>query len=207
MKKHYYLAGLLGLATSLAHGQQLPSPAAEADSAAQFQRRLNLEFSDPAKSPLPAGQRAAFGGLPFYPVGYDYCVLAQLVRDSIALPFAMPVSQGLPRQYRRYGELRFVLHGQAQRLAVYQSLDLLKRPELADYLLLPFTDATSGRGSYGGGRYLDLRIPPRGTATLLLDFNKAYNPSCAYSIGYSCPVPPAENRLAVAIPAGVRSDH
>ena len=110
--------------------------------------------------------------------------------------------------YRKYGELRFVLNGQALHLSVYQSTDLLKRPGFEDYLFVPFTDLTNGHGSYGGGRYLDLRIPPAGSpGGLTLDFNRAYNPSCAYNHGYSCPVPPAENRLAATIPAGVRSDH
>jgi len=90
---------------------------------------------------------------------------------------------------------------------VYQSQDLLKRPGFENYLFVPFTDRTNGHGSYGGGRYLDLRIPPKGATTMPLDFNRAYNPSCAYAPGYSCPVPPAENRLNVAIPAGVQHDH
>ena len=132
---------------------------------------------------------------------------AQLVRDSTSQPFAMQTSTDRRPLYRKYGELRFVLLGQPMRLSVYQSVDGLKRPGLEDYLFVPFTDLTNGHGSYGGGRYLDLRIPPKGVTTMQLDFNRAYNPSCAYNRGYSCPVPPAENRLAVAIPVGVRSDH
>lgn len=206
MKKLYF-ASVLVLAAGLAHGQQRPTPAAQTQSVAQFQQQLNQEFRNPAESPLPAAEQAAFKGLPFYPVRYEYCVVAQLVRDTTSLPFFMPVSQGLPRQHRRYGELRFELNGQPQRLAVYQSLALLQKPGYADYLFVPFTDATNGHGSYSGGRYLDLRIPPRGVATLVLDFNKAYNPSCAYATGYACPVPPPENRLAVPIPVGVQSSH
>ena len=175
---------------------------------AEFQQQLNHEFSDPAESPLPAAERLAFKGLPFYPVAYPYCVVAQLVRDTAAvLPFGMPTSSGQLQQYRKYGELRFELNGQPQRLAIYQSLALLQKPGFADYLFVPFTDLTNGHGSYAGGRYLDLRIPPAGTTTVLLDFNRAYNPSCAYSPGYACPIPPPENRLAIGIPAGVRSDH
>jgi len=207
MKKRYVIGSLV-LAANLALGQTpRPAPTAQAQSVTEFQHKLNLEFSNPAESPLSAEARAAFKGLPFYPVRYEYCVVAQLVRDSTAQPFAMPVSQGAPRQHRRYGELRFVLNGQPQHLAVYQSLALLEKPGFADYLFVPFTDATNGHGSYGGGRYLDLRLPPKGVTTLVLDFNKAYNPSCAYSAGYACPKPPAENELAVAIPAGVQSDH
>jgi uncharacterized protein (DUF1684 family) len=174
---------------------------------AEFQQKINHEFSDPAESPLSAAERAVFKSLPFYPVAYQYCVVAKLVHDSTALPFAMPTSTSRLPLYRKYSELRFELNGQPQRLTVYQNLALLQKPGFADYLFLPFTDLTNGHGSYGGGRYIDLRIPPAGTALITLDFNCAYNPSRAYNHAYSCPSPPAENRLAVAIPAGVQSDH
>jgi uncharacterized protein (DUF1684 family) len=188
-------------------GQARTTPAAHTQQVAAFQQKINHEFSDPAESPLSAAERAAFKSLPFYPVAYKYCVVAKLVRDSTALPFAMPTSASQLAMYRKYGELRFELNGQPQRLTVYQSLALLQKPGFADYLFLPFTDLTNGHGSYGGGRYIDLRIPPAGTTVIALDFNCAYNPSCAYSHAYACPIPPAENRLAVAIPAGVQSDH
>jgi uncharacterized protein (DUF1684 family) len=109
-------------------------------------------------------------------------------------------------EYRKYGEVHFVLQGQQLRLNVYQSLDLVHTPGYEDYLFIPFTDLTNGHETYGGGRYLDFRIPK--AASVWLDFNRAYNPYCAYTSGkYSCPVPPPENRLPVAVRAGVRSDH
>ncbi|WP_460549069.1 DUF1684 domain-containing protein [Hymenobacter daeguensis] len=145
--------------------------------------------------------------MPFYPTRYAYCVEARLVRDSTSTPFAMQTSTARRPIYRKYGELRFVLNGKPLTLSIYQNQELLKRPGLEDYLFVPFTDLTNGHETYGGGRYLDLRIPPAGARTMVLDFNKAYNPSCAYNHGYSCPVPPAENRLAVAIPVGVRAGH
>jgi uncharacterized protein (DUF1684 family) len=201
----FWLAASLPLA---ALGQQKTDAKLDcAAEAAKFHHKLNKEFTDPAESPLSAAERATFQGLPFYPVRFEYCVVAQLVRDSTALPFAMPTSTSRLPMYRKYGELRFELNGQPQRLTVYQSLDLLQRPGFFDYLFLPFTDLTNGHGSYGGGRYIDLRIPPAGSRTITLDFNQAYNPSCAYNHAYSCPVPPPENRLNVAIPAGVQHDH
>lgn len=195
------------LLSLFAHGQTRPTAAAHAQAVAEFQHQLNHEFADPAESPLSAAERAAFKGLPFYPVNEAYWVAARLVRDTTALPFAMPTSTNQLPQYRKYGELHFELNGQPLRLAVYQSLALLQKPGFADYLFVPFTDLTNGHGSYHGGRYLDLRIPPAGTTRLALDFNRAYNPSCAYSPAYSCPIPPAENRLPLAIPAGVQSEH
>ena len=183
------------------------TPPAHQQNVLAFQTALNQEFRDPQESPLTPAERQAFTTLPFFPTEYIYYVEATLVRDSTSRPFAMATSTARRPLYRRYGELRFVLNGQSQHLSVYQDQELLQRPGLEDYLFVPFTDLTNGHGSYGGGRYIDLRIPAAGTHTLALDFNRAYNPSCAYNHGYSCPVPPAENRLAIAVPAGVRSEH
>jgi uncharacterized protein (DUF1684 family) len=211
MKKHLFLV-CLGLLAGAARAQAPVAAGhlnadAHQQSVLKFQSDLNAEFRNPEESPLTAAERAAFAGLPFYPTDYRYYVEATLVRDSTSQPFAMPTSTARRPMYRKYGELRFVLDGKPQHLSIYQPLDLLKRPGFEDYLMLPFTDLSNGHGSYGGGRYIDLRLPPGGARVMQLDFNKAYNPSCAYNAGYSCPVPPAENRLTVAIPAGVRSDH
>jgi len=207
MNRSLLFAILLLLWSRTIAGQTRPDSLAHRQLVQVFQQDLNREFADPKESPLTAAERQAFTALPFYPTRYAYVVQAQLLRDSTSQPFAMETSTARRPLYRKYGELRFVLNGQAQRLSVYQSVDLLKRPGFEDYLFVPFTDLTNGHGSYGGGRYLDLRIPPAGSSGLTLDFNRAYNPSCAYNHSYSCPVPPAENRLAATIPAGVRSDH
>lgn len=202
---------LLALVAHPALAQENPSdhltPKAHQQSVLHFQETLNKEFSNPAKSPLTADERRQFTSLPFYPTRYDYYVEATLLRDSLAQPFEMVTSTARRPLYRKYGTLRFVLNGQPQQLAVYQNLELMKRPGFADYLFVPFTDLTNGHGSYGGGRYLDLRLPAAGHTVMQLDFNQAYNPSCAYNHQYSCPVPPTENRLPIAIPAGVQSEH
>jgi len=192
-------------------GQAVPATrldaAAHLRSVLAFQQDLNREFSDAKESPLSAAERQQFKLLPFYPTGYGYYVEATLVRDSTSAPFPMQTSTERRPLYRKYGELHFTLQGQAQHLSIYQNLELAKRPGFEDYLFVPFTDLTNGHGSYGGGRYIDLRMPPAGARTMLLDFNRAYNPSCAYNHAYSCPVPPPENRLSIAIPAGVQSTH
>ncbi|HEX8329127.1 MAG TPA: DUF1684 domain-containing protein [Hymenobacter sp.] len=207
--KKFLLFALVLLVGNLTLRAQTPrlDAAAHQRSVAEFQETINKEFKNPKETPLTPAERRAFKTLPFYPTDYAYYVEATFVRDSTSQPFAMETSTSRRPLYRKYGELRFELQGQPQRLSVYQSVDPLKGPDLADYLFLPFADLTNGHGSYGGGRFIDLRIPPAGSTTLLVDFNRAYNPLCAYNHGYSCPVPPAENRLAVAIPAGVRSDH
>jgi len=195
---------LTGAARSLA--QTRLTPADHVRAVAAFQQELNAEYRDPARSPLPAEALSSFRGLPFFPTDYRYYVAATFVRDSLAAPFRMKTTGVREPEYRKYGELRFVLDGQPLQLNVYQSLELMHRPGYEDYLFVPFTDRTNGHDTYGGGRYIDFRIPK--TSVVPLDFNQAYNPYCAYATGkYSCPVPPPENRLPVAIRAGVRSDH
>jgi len=184
-----------------------PSKEEHAKLVAKFQAELNAEYKDSARSPLPAPARSSFTGLPFFTVNYAACVETRFVRDSSQAPFEMQTSNGRKPLYRKYGEVHFRYNGRPQHLTVYQSLDLLRTKEYKDYLIVPFTDQTNGHSSYGGGRYIDLRVGQIKNGQLALDFNCAYNPFCAYSSAYSCPIPPAENRLQVAIEAGVKSDH
>lgn len=196
--------------TSVATAQtpaRRPTAPEHAQAVARFQQTLNAEYRNPAESPLPPEVREKFTGLTFFPTNYQACVLARFVRDSSRAPFPMPTSTARRPLYQKYGELHFTLGGQALRLLVYQSLDLKQKPGFQDYLFIPFTDQTNGHTSYGGGRYLDMRLGQIRGGYAVLDFNQAYNPFCAYSPVYSCPVPPIENRLPVAIQAGVMSDH
>lgn len=98
--------------------------------------------------------------------------------------------------------MKFTLNGKALELNVYQSR---KNYQTDKRLFLLFTDLTSGNESYGGGRYIDLRIPD--DDEVILDFNKSYNPYCAYNYNYSCPIPPAENHLDISVKAGVKKPH
>ncbi|KAA9331430.1 DUF1684 domain-containing protein [Hymenobacter busanensis] len=206
MNKYFLLACLLLLVT-MAQAQEPArlTAAAHHQSILSYQQQLNAEFRDPAQSPLPAAAQPTFQGLPFFAPDFAYYTEARLVRDSTAVPFAMKTSTARQPLYRKFGDLYFTLQGQKLHLVAYESLDLKQQAHYEDYLFVPFTDLTNGHESYGGGRYLDLRVP-KGNV-LWLDFNRAYNPYCAYSSQYSCPVPPAENRLPVAIRAGVKSDH
>ena len=206
--KHRSTAALtlltLSTAPLAARGQDAArlSATEHAQAVAGFQRELNEEYRDPARTPLPTAQRPGFRGLPFFPTDYSYYVEARLVRDSTSVPFAIKTTQPRRALYRKYGELHFTLQGKPLKLNVYESLDLKQQPEYADYLFLPFTDPTNGHDSYGGGRYIDLRTP-KGNV-IWLDFNRAYNPVCAYSHDYACPIPPAENALPVPVRAGVK---
>ena len=104
---------------------------------------------------------------------------------------------------RVYGILHFILKDTILKLEVYQSQKLMDIKQYEDLLFVPFTDQTNGEQSYENGRYIDLTMDEIKTGYYLLDFNKAYNPYCAYiSNTYNCPIPPKANNLAVAIRAG-----
>ncbi|WP_308444060.1 DUF1684 domain-containing protein [Gillisia lutea] len=138
----------------------------------------------------------------FFKIDTNYVVEAQFVRTPAEAPFTMPTSTDRLPLYVKYGEAYFTIHGKKLKLNIYQSQQLSTNPEYFDYLFLPFTDETNGETSYGGGRYIDLKLPLG--KIIEIDFNKAYNPYCAYSGRYSCPIPPKENDLKVKIPVGVK---
>ncbi len=169
----------------------------------EFQEKLNYKYADPEKSPLDAKDLKKFDGLDFFEIDAEYIVEAEFVRTPAEPPFVMKTSTDRLPVYVKYGELYFTLKGKDLKLNVYQNQELVKDPEYFDYLFLPFTDQTNGKNTYGGGRYIDLRIPQSNRVTL--DFNQAYNPYCAYSGKYSCPVPPEENDLAIEISAGIKA--
>jgi uncharacterized protein len=169
----------------------------------EFQEHINSEFKDPEESPLTPKDLQEFKSLEFFEIDTLYAVMADFVRTPSEPPFTMATSTDRRPVYVKYGEAYFELKGKKYKLNIYQNQELTIKPEYEDYLFLPFTDLTNGAGSYGGGRYIDLKIPSG--STVLIDFNKSYNPYCAYSGRYSCPIPPAENNLKVKIPVGVKA--
>jgi uncharacterized protein (DUF1684 family) len=143
--------------------------------------------------------------LQFYEINPSYSVVANFEKIENSPWFQMKTSGTLQKMYRVYGVAKFNLNGQQLSLNIYQSQDLLNT-SYASYLFLPFTDATNGNGSYISGRYIDLKMDAIQNGTVKLDFNRSYNPYCAYVDGvYNCPIPPKENHLPVAITAGERN--
>ncbi|GAB4410466.1 MAG: DUF1684 domain-containing protein [Bacteroidia bacterium] len=168
----------------------------------QARRKLDREFRQPQTSPLREAARD-FTGLAYFEIDPAYYVEARLERTTDAQPFLMPTSNPQrPKQFVAYGRLHFTLHGQACTLTVYRNLTLTAA-RYADHLFLPFLDETSGFETYGGGRYLDLHTVAGDT--MIIDFNRCYNPYCAYSDGWACPLPPAENALPLRIEAGMQT--
>lgn len=138
----------------------------------------------------------------FFKITAKYHITAHFEKLSDTIGFVMKTSGTKTQLYLRYGKLNFTIDGRKCELTVYQSKQLMFTTEYKNYLFIPFTDLTSGDKSYGGGRYLDLLIEEIKKDSVEIDFNKAYNPYCAYASGYNCPIPPAENDLPVAIEAG-----
>jgi uncharacterized protein (DUF1684 family) len=168
-----------------------------------FQQDLNKEYKNKSTSPLLPGDRKKFKQHDFFPVNAHYAASAHLTLTPEA-PFKPMAATGpIVNEYRSFAIAQFELNGTKCELTLYQSKNLMNNPEYQDYLFLPFTDETTGNESYGGGRYLEVRIPKEGD-TVVLNFNKAYNPYCAYNHKYSCPLVPATNSLPVSVEAGVK---
>lgn len=169
----------------------------------QAQIKLNSEFANPETTILTPEDFRTFKELDFYPIDEKYIVNARFVRTPDEKPFLMPTTTARTPEYVKYGEAHFSIDEKEFVLSLFKNTQPYNEPGYEDYLFLPFTDLTSGDGSYGGGRYLDQRIPEGDT--FVIDFNKAYNPYCAYNPKYSCPIPPKENDLLIRIEAGVKN--
>ncbi|GGG63828.1 DUF1684 domain-containing protein [Epilithonimonas arachidiradicis] len=168
----------------------------------KFQKELNTEYLNPKESPLRGDNLKNFKKHPFFPINLKYRVTAKFLKTENPIPFELPTSSGKFKQYQEYGKATFELDGQSLTLTLYQSLDLMKMEKYKDYLFLPFRDLTNEKETYGGGKYMDLKIPSGNE--IVLDFNQSYQPYCAYNaFDYNCPIVPEENKLPVRIEAGV----
>jgi uncharacterized protein (DUF1684 family) len=168
----------------------------------KFQVELNKEYTTPESSPLEPHDLKNFKSHDFFEINLKFRVTAILTKE-VGEFFEMKTSTAKTKLYRQYGKLSFTIDGRQLILPVYQSKDLMNTEKYADYLFFPFTDVTNGETSYAAGRYISLYLPKEGNE-MILDFNQAYNPYCAYSKKFSCPVVPRENDLAIKIEAGVR---
>ncbi|MFN0277577.1 MAG: DUF1684 domain-containing protein [Pyrinomonadaceae bacterium] len=168
-----------------------------------FRDGRDEEFRDKKLSPLKDDDFAAFKGLNYYPVDKGFRVTATFTRTPSEKWFQMPTSSGTTKKYVKFGILEFELNQKPFVLSVYRMDPAIaaKFPEYADLLFVPFRDMTNRTETYGGGRYIDIKTPKDKTVTL--DFNLAYNPSCAYGgEKWNCPIPPSENTLKLAVTAG-----
>lgn len=147
-------------------------------------------------SPIKASDMEFFHGLAYYEVNKDFVFHTALQPLDAPAEFVIATSKDRPRQMLHIGALPFTYDGKDYAVQVYAPKDTTN----GNYWFIPFTDLTSGTGSYGGGRYLDIEDVT--ADSVFLDFNYAYSPYCAYNERYDCPIPPDENALPIAIEAG-----
>ncbi len=165
----------------------------------QERREKDRHFKHNNDSPLPEATKEQFSGLRYFPVDLKYRFEGPIAKFAQPETLAFATSDGRLKKALRYGLFSFSLEGQPQQLEIYRLLTL--SAQYADYLFIPFIDLTSGEETYGGGRYLDL--VEQKDNHYVIDFNLAYNPSCAYGRkDFSCPIPPSSNHLRVSIRAG-----
>ena len=160
------------------------------------ERQTKDAFFKSVSSPLQAGEREKFRGLDYYPVNPALRFQVRLQRYSSPKTIRMATNTGEIRSGLLYGFFEFTVENQDCRVQVYRLEEAFSKPAL----FIPFLDATSGDETYEGGRYIDLTENTSGIYDL--DFNRAYNPYCAYNPEYSCPAPPTENTVAASIRAG-----
>ena len=166
----------------------------------QLRSRKDRNFKSTEDSPLLPEDKDSFQGLDYYEVKPEFRITARLVKNQSMERLVLGSSTGEYLTYIKYGYAEFELDGKEQKLLLLQSTGR----DSSNQLFLPFSDETSAVETYGGGRYLDLDYDPS-SKKIILDFNKAYSPYCAYNENYSCAIPPPENHMMVAIPAGEKN--
>jgi uncharacterized protein (DUF1684 family) len=169
-----------------------------------WQKEMNTSFKSYTESPLEEYHRIKFKRLPFFRINKRLAINASWVRCSDSSWFEMETTTNRRPIYRKFAKLSFCHKGEKYSLTAFQPQKTYSKKGYENYLFIPFGDATNGNKSYGGGRYVEVEY--RNADFLLLDFNKSYNPYCAYSNRYSCPKVPFENILNITINAGVKYD-
>jgi len=169
----------------------------------EYQRQVNNYFKDASVSPLKPKDLKNFQGLDFFEFDSIYVVNAKIEETKESLPFKMKTTTDIPADVRKYADLFFQISDKEFELSVYENLEYEGVEGYENYLFLPFLDETNENETYGGGRYLDLFL--NGTDSIIIDFNKAYNPKCVYDENFSCPIVPRKNFLNTRIEAGVKN--
>jgi uncharacterized protein len=168
-------------------------------------RQKDLEMKTDAHSPIPENEKESFLHLNYYKPEIEYRKVAKFTRFDQAAHFFMKTTTDRLPEYSLYGKVTFQHKGKDYSLNVYQNIELVKKPGYEKHLFVPFNDETNGEETYGGGRFLD--VYETGADSLVIDFNLAYNPYCAYNHKYSCPIPPESNMLDTKIEAGEKKWH
>ena len=167
-----------------------------------FWNEIDSLFSDPEGSPIKDAGLESFDSIPRYAFDKNFRVEAEWTQLSDQETFYFRTTGRIKQEYQKAGIATFTIDSVVCELSVYRNIQLADTEGYEDYLFIPFTDLSNGFTTYGGGRYLSLHASPK--ESILIDFNQAYNPYCAYNDRYSCPIPPKENSLEIVVEAGAR---
>ena len=165
----------------------------------RYRDSMDAVFYSGSNGVLPKDAISSDGKLNYFSPNESYRVQAQFEPIIDGEVFLMKTNTDRLPEYRKYGKLSFTIQNQNLVLTLYQNVE---QPE---YLFCPFKDKTNGKQSYGAGRFLDFE--EKDLENMVLDFNYAYNPYCAYNSNFSCPIPPLENHLEIALMAGEKAWH
>jgi uncharacterized protein (DUF1684 family) len=193
---------LLFAATSLAaEGEDYLDLKIQEKRVLEWRKERDTFFKTHQRSPLSPKEKRNFKGLKYYPFNPKYVFCGQIERYSFHINnpkyyATFLTNKGINKRYIRYGTFHFKLDGKEYSIEIYKSI-------LSDNLFIPFKDKTNGKESYDGGRYIDAEILQG--YKMVLDFNMAYHPSCAYNDNFICVLPPRENTLDVEIRAGEKN--
>lgn len=201
--KQFFLPVILLILYSTSSFTQISPDSVRAynESIEKHRKGKNIKLMYSESTPLKPEQQKSFEGLIYFEPNINYQLVATLTREEERETVTMRTSTERAPEYIKYGRVTFILDSIEYSLFAYQSKKLIEIDTGDTHLFIPFRDGTSGNESYGGGRYVDCEIPAEGD-NLILDFNKTYNPYCAYNPRFSCVIPPEENRLNMRIEAG-----
>ena len=166
-----------------------------AEISAKYREQKDDNFRKSIKSPIK--DKDNFGGLTYFPYSDRYRVNAFVTFTNDTQLVSIPRTDGKRSFYNAFAKASFKIDGQLQTLLMYRYPDDIQNKPM---LFIPFFDASNGNDTYSGGRYLDVEL--KNNKSIIIDFNYAYNPFCVYNYQYTCPIPPAENKLTVPILAG-----
>lgn len=197
-------AGVLLLAQGMpatTRGEDPKAMTLQEERVMKWRKERDIFFKSHQRSPLLPQDKKAFKGLRYYPFDPKYVFSGQIERFvfHISNPkyyATFLTNKGTNKRYVRYGKFHFTLDGKEHTIEIYKSI-------LSDTLFIPFKDDTNEKETYEGGRYIDAEILP--DYKMVLDFNMAYHPSCAYNDKFVCVLPPRENMLDVEIRAGEKN--
>ncbi len=208
MRKKTVLFFFILCISILAHGIASAGPGEDSfdvslqkDEVLEWRKERDAFFKNHVRSPLTAKERKGFRGLTYYPFDPKYVFYGPIERfifhiDNPKYYATFLTNKGTNKRYLRYGKFRFNLNGKEYAVEIYKSI-------LSDTLFIPFKDLSNGKETYEGGRYIDAEILPG--YKMVLDFNMAYHPSCAYNEKFICALPPRENMLDIPIKAGEKN--